>query len=359
MAEKTPAADSNPKDTEENEEPQKPAGFPTQVCFTILTSCFFVLFILIITTVAVQNWAYLTFPEAEDMEFGLFKCTDCPDTAQDKNWACLRVERCAEYGWDDGLCERFVAMDRASIVVIVCEISILVMIIMVIERLAFHMGKIYYGEKNILHLLAILMMGAQATALGYWVQSSHVTWDDICSVMDLSKTPMMCGDTGADLLIVIFLLTEILCIGLIFGVYKTKETIMKKPLNYQIGRISQQGCMCALFFYLIAVVFVMVLDMSLHEWVKREDNFPFNGSLFSRREDDGSTTPYNCLATTCDFANNPGLCKMWDHLELASIDYVYVEAVAWAFIVLWMQGIIGAAVRLPYGNPMATLVLPT
>lgn len=356
MAEKPPAADSNPREDEEDHVPEKAAEFPTKPCFIVLSVCFFALFILIITTVAVQAWAYLSFPNIASTQFSLFKCTDCDAYMHGESFASLRVERCAIAGWDDGLCELYVAMDRASVVVIVCEISILVMIIMVLERLAFHMGNIYYGEKNILHVLAILMMGAQATALGYWVESSNVTWDDACRVTDRLEKPMMCGDTGSELLIVVFLLTEILCLGLIFGVYKTKTVIEQKRQYFSIGKISQQGCICGLFFYLITVVFIMVLCMALHDWVIRTDNFPFKGSLFSRRESDGTTTPYNLLETRCDWENEHGQCRLWDRLELASIDYVYVETVSWVFIVLWMQGIIGAAVRRHYAKPVITLV---
>jgi len=355
MAERAPAVDSNPKDEEENHEPEKSTDFPTKPCFIVLSVCFFALFILIITTVAVQAWAYLSMPNIPSTQFSLFKCTDCDPYMHGKSFSSLKQERCANSGWNDGLCELYVAMDRASIVVIVCEISILVMIIMVLERLAFHMASLYYGEKNILHVLAILMMGAQATALGYWVQGSNVTWDDACRV-DSTDKPMLCGDTGAELLIVVFLLTEILCLGLIFGVYKTKTIIEQKREYYSIGKISQQGCICGLFFYLLTVVFVMVLCMALHDWVTRSDNFPFDGSLFSRRESDGTTSPYNLLANKCDWQQEPGQCRLWDRLELASIDYVYVETVSWIFIVLWMQGIIGAAVRRHYAKPVITLV---
>ena len=350
------ALDSNPKDAEDVAEAKKPQAFPTKPCFSALISCYFILFILIITTVAVQSWGHISSPDSSDLVFSLFKCTNCPSQYQDKNWPCLRLERCTAMGRGDGLCELYQAMHKASIVVIVCEISILVMILLVIERLVYHISDTYYGEKNVLHLLALGMMGAQATALGYWVQSSHVTYDDSCVFSNVLVKPMMCGETGSQLLIVIFLLTQILCFWLIFVVCKTKESIVKKPTYYHIGPISQQGCMCFLFFFLICTVLIMVLNIGLHDWVERKDNFAFQGSLFSRRDTD-PFVPYNCLATTCDFANNPGLCSMWDHLELASIDYVYVETVSWIFILLWTQGIIGAAVKLPYGNQMVTLVI--
>mmetsp|Transcript_15830 Transcript_15830/g.28971 ORF Transcript_15830/g.28971 Transcript_15830/m.28971 type:complete len:442 (-) Transcript_15830:720-2045(-) len=308
---------------------------------------------LMVTSLAVQNWAYSGEGDQQIM-MSLYKCVNCPEYAGDWSWECFSNWLC-DISASLGECKLFDEGFKGSVVYITLEVLAIVSALILVEKVLAYILNRDYGYSASLYALAALMFLLHLLATLLWFGLSEATFHAECGRPNkITEKPVLCATTGPAVAVAGVVVSGLSAVTFVVIFYRRE--IDKVKIVAETSRLCNMGTklwMKVVLCLLLVNLTMIAVSVASPFWVKRtSNNSPFTGSLLKC---DGCDHEYqyigwDCFAGfICDIDSDYGECVMYKNLKLAGRVYLALSTTSGMLMLLWLQSATFVVLGREYG----------